>query len=311
MKVASLRLINSFVRRKVVVTDGNAATSKRLHSILTSRPVIRRHIITETLTWWQSLFVLNWTIHSSLQVVVVEAHWCVQPTWTFTLIWVLVQYLMSCSSSLLLQQSISASQLSPVLSWSRCIWSVLYRLCIIILSILSCCSWTTCLINLTGTLCISLASIIWTNILIIDILNLVNGVFSNIQLIVCCLILQSLVLRTSCNTGLLKILRFHELLTRLSVRLHRHCILNKAELIRCSPLLFHVLTPSWWRWHLVVVSSPNRSLCWDRRLWLHEISRVNLIGSQHLLCRVAQSWPNGLPTINTCCRHACHSRHVH
>ena len=210
-----------------------------------------------------------------------------QTTWGFALVWILIQYLVSCSGGLLLKHSISASQLCSVLSRSRSIWSVLHRLCIIVLRILCCCSWTPCLINLTGPLCVSLPCIIGPNILIIDILDLVNWVFSNIQLIVRSLVLQSLVLWTSSNTSLLEILRFHQLLTWLSVRLHAHSVLNKAKLVSSSPLLFHVLTSSRWRWHLVVVSSPDRSLCWNRCFWLHEISRVNLIGSQHLFSRVA------------------------
>lgn len=65
---------------------------------------------------------------------------------------------------------------------------------------------------------------------------------ANVQLVIASLILESLMLLVASDTRFLEILRLHQLLVGLSLRLHIHGILNESKVIRCSSLLLQVLT---------------------------------------------------------------------
>ena len=74
MKIASLRLVYCFIWWEITIVDWEATTPKALHSILTSWPIIWRHIWAQTFAWGKSFFVLDWTIQSSLKIVIVKSH---------------------------------------------------------------------------------------------------------------------------------------------------------------------------------------------------------------------------------------------
>ena len=73
-------------------------------------------------------------------------------------------------------------------------------------------------------------------------MDLVDRVLPNIQLVIRTLVLQCLVLRVACDARFFEILRFHELLVGLRVRLHVHVVLHELQLVARSPLFLHVLT---------------------------------------------------------------------
>lgn len=78
------------------------------------------------------------------------------------------------------------------------------------------------------------------------ILDLIHGVLPYIQMVVRALILQGLVLRRTLDTVLLEVLRFHQLLIRLRMRLHVDGVLNEVELPVTSLFLDVVLACGCW-----------------------------------------------------------------
>ena len=147
----------------------------------------------------------------------------------------------------------------------------------------------------------------------ISIVNLVHWVFPNIDVVIWSLILQSLVLGCrTLNTILLEVLRLHQLLVGLCVRLHIDGILHKFKVLPLSSLLLlHVLARGRRGRKLFVVAATNRSLCRNWSLWLHEVGWVHLVSRKHLFCWATEGWPDRLPAINTGRRHTLHSRHRH
>ena len=83
------------------------------------------------------------------------------------------------------------------------------------------------------------------------------------------------------DAGLFEILRFHQLLIGLRVRLHVYRILYEFQLVARASLLLHVLTCRGRRRHLVIVPA-DRALRRNRALGLHERG-VHLVCGQHLL----------------------------
>lgn len=106
----------------------------------------------------------------------------------------------------------------------------------------------------------------------------------------------------------LEILRLHQLLIRLRVRLHIDVVLHEFQLVARAALLFHVLARGGRGWHLVIVAA-DRALRRDRSLRLHE-GGVHLIRRQHLLCRITKRRPDRLPAVDACRRHARDRRHI-
>jgi len=139
--------------------------------------------------------------------------------------------------------------------------------------------------------------------------NLVDWVLPYIQLVIWALVLQGLVLRVASNARLLEVLRFHQLLVRLRVRLHVQSVLYEFQLVASASLFLHVLTRCRWGWHLVVVTS-DWALGGNWSLWLHEVRRVHLVSSQHLLGRIAKGGPYGLATIDARGSHTGNARHL-
>lgn len=70
--------------------------------IFTSSPVVCRQIRTHSFARGQSLFVLNRTIHRSLQILIVETHLRLESAGDVTGIHIFVQYLVGRSRRLLL-----------------------------------------------------------------------------------------------------------------------------------------------------------------------------------------------------------------
>lgn len=309
MQVASLWLIYRFIWRQVVIANWQAAAAQRLHSVLAPCSIVRSHIRTETFAGGKSFLILDWTIHCSLQIFVVEAQLWLKSTGDVARICIFVKNLMRSACCLLLEHAVPAPRLCSILSSSGSIGSIIERLCIA-LSIL----WLGCrasgLIHLVSTLWITLYGIIRIIILIINIGDLINRIFANIQLIASRLVLKSLMLWAASDARLFEVLRFHELLTGLRMRFHGYWILSKTKLICSASFLFHVLTSGRRRRHLVVVSSADRSLRWNWCLGLHEIGRVNLVCGKHLFRWIAQSRSNGLSTVYAGRRHTCHPWHV-